>query len=194
MSDDPWSMAGTPVGTTTNETLPASGQDNLMPQGQDGDGYDPLMGGGGKLPSLITKEHGIGVKRSGVITETPKERQAYEPGANGKAKFWDEATNSVTTVNTGNPLMDTVFVLQTDYRMTPAELAAKEMDEDTGLRGIFAGGELKRAIVKAIGKTSALRGKPRSALVGYRITVWKTGTRPSGKANDTTLYEAELSR
>ena len=167
-----------------------SQDENLMGKQELESGFDSLMGGG-KLPSLITKEHGQGVKRTGIIREEPRQKQSYDFA--GNPKFWDDAARKVVNHDTGKPMYDTVFVLDTEYRFT-AQDAPKDFDpsDDDGTRGLFAGGEDLKAIKRAIAKNRELRGKPRSALVGKRLTIWRTGQRDVGKGNPQWLYEAEI--
>jgi hypothetical protein len=139
--------------------------------------YDSLFGGE-KLPSLFDKTHDVGTSRTGIIMKAPEERQSrfYKAGGQGALKFWGldgkptENPNGPTGPN--RPCMDTVFVLQTDYRLNEHQLADRGMEEDTGARGVFASGELKKAIREAIKKAGA---KKRSDLVGARLTLTRTG-------------------
>ena len=146
-------------------------------------GYDPLFGGE-KLVSLFDKTIGIGQPRAGIITKAPEDRQSrfYKAGGQGALKFWG-ADGKPTANTTGpdgkalRPCMDTVFVLQTDYRLTPAELLEKGMDSDEGIRGFFASGASLAAIKKAIRDA---RLSSREQLVGMRLTVTRTGKKPAG--------------
>lgn len=127
--------------------------------------------GGEKLPGLFNKFVLPGTKRTGIIAKPPTQRQARD--VDGKLKFWDEDEGKVTSVNTGRKLMDSVIVLQTDYRYTPEEIADRNIDpldveDDKGMRGIFASGDLKSAIMRAI-RVAKVRSE--SEMVGMRLTV-----------------------
>lgn len=148
--------------------------------------YDSLFGGE-KLPSLFNKTHGVGSELSGIITKAPEDRQSrfYKAGGAGALKFWapQGSTKPVTDQPETNgkpnrPCMDTVFVLATDYRMTPAELAKREMDDDDGSRGVFASGAQLKAIRDAIRKSGA---RSRQQLVGARLTLTRTGQKVKGE-------------
>lgn len=151
-------------------------------------GYDPLFGGD-KLISLFDKTIGVGVQRTGIIDKPPTDKQSrfFKAGGVGALKFWapagsdkpvtDRATAPDGTPN--RPCMDTVFVLATDYRLTPAEAAERQMDpsDDDGLRGFFASGaslKATRDAIKAAGVSS------REQLAGMRMTIMRTGKKPAG--------------
>lgn len=159
------------------------------------EGEDSGLFGGEKLPGLFNKFVVIGEKRTGVIAKPPTQRQARD--MKGRPKYWDaDADNgkgAVTNVNTGRKLNDSVIVLQTDYRYTPQEIADRQVDpldveEDTGLRGIWASGDQKRAIMRAI-RVAKVRSE--KEMVGMRLTIWRTGKVPAGDF-ETWTYEAEL--
>lgn len=146
-------------------------------------GYDPLFGGE-KLVSLFDKTIGIGIERTGTISKAPEDRQSrfYKAGGQGALKFWgaDGKPTSNTAGPDGkplNPCMDTVFVLQTDYRLTPAELLERQLDSDEGLRGVFASGAQLAAIKKAIRDA---RVSSREQLVNMRLTLMRTGKTTKG--------------
>lgn len=155
-------------------------------------GYDPLFGGE-KLVSLFDKTIGIGVTRTGIITKAPEDKQGsfYKAGGGrGALKFYvprgaswggdKQVTDKSVDPVTGKPLkpcMETVFVLQTDYRLSPAELAERQMDEDNGLRGVFASGAQLFAIKKAIRDAKIFS---RERLVGWRLSLVRTGKTVKG--------------
>lgn len=147
-------------------------------------GYDPLFGGE-KLPSLWNKTHGVGTERTGIILQPPKDIPSFmykAGGGRGAAKYWldGKPTDKSVHPTTGVALdrvYDTLFVLQTDYRLTPEELLKSEMDEDDGKRGWFAGGEDLKAIKAAIRSAGV---KNREALVGMRLTGTRTGQKVKG--------------
>lgn len=148
------------------------------------DEYDSLFGGE-KLPALFDKTHDVGTTRSGVITEEPKPRHSrfYAADGAGALKYWgdDNKPTKESRDQDGKPrkpVMDEVFVLQTEYRLTPQQLAKRDMDEDSGLRGVFAGGDDLRAIKKAIRKAKV---KNRRALVGMTLTLTRTGQVKKGE-------------
>jgi hypothetical protein len=147
------------------------------------EGYDPLFGGE-KLVSLFDKTMGVGTSRTGVITKAPEDRQSrfYKAGGVGALKFWG-VDGKPTEKSTGpdgkplNPCMDTVFVLQTDYRLNQAELLDKGIDSDEGLRGVFASGAQLTAIKAAIRDAKL---SSRAQLVGKRLTLTRTGKTVKG--------------
>lgn len=150
------------------------------------EGYDPLFGEE-KLISLFDKTIGVGVSRTGIITKAPEDRQSrfFKAGGAGALKFWSPqgSEKPVTDKPVGpngetlRPCMDTVFVLDTDYRLTGPELAERNMDEDNGQRGVFASGAQLKAIRQAI---KDARVSSRAQLAGMRLTLVRTGKRPAG--------------
>jgi hypothetical protein len=146
-------------------------------------GYDDLFGGE-KLPGLFDKTMDVGTTRTGIIVKEPVKRQSrfYKADGSGKPKFWgvDGKPTAETRAADGTalrPVMDEVFVLDTDYRLTDMQLAAKDMDEDNGQRGVFAGGADLKAVKAAIKKSGA---KSRADLVGARLTLTRTGKKIVG--------------
>lgn len=159
-----------------NESEHSSMSDDLT-------GYDDLFGGE-KLPGLFNKTHDVGTTRTGIIVKVPEKRQSrfYKAGGSGKPKFW--GLDGKPTENTLGPdgkalrpVMDEMFVLDTEYRMTPEQLSQKEMEEDNGQRGVFAGGADLRAIKAAIKASGA---KKREDLVGAQLTMTRTGKKIKG--------------
>ena len=151
-----------------NTAAPASQGSSLMDD--DGNGGSSLFGGE-KLYSLFNKFVPGSEERTGIITKPPVDRQST--GVDGKPKFWDNEARKVTDVDTGRPLKDTVIVLQTEYRLTPQEIEDRNIDavdveDDKGIRGIFASGDLKAAIIKAIKQA---RVRTEAEMVGMRLTV-----------------------
>lgn len=146
------------------------------------DQYDSLFGGE-KLPSLFNKTHGAGTERSGIIVKAPEKRQSrfFKEGGVGKFKFWGvdgkPTEDAMGPAGPNKPVYDEMFVLDTDYRMTPEELSEAGMDEDNGQRGVFASGESLRAIKAALKEAGA---KNRSQLVGSRLTLKRTGKKQKG--------------
>lgn len=145
--------------------------------------FDALFGGE-KLPSLFNKTHGVGTERSGIITKAPEDRQSrfFKEGGVGPLKFWGlDGKPTEDAVGLGGkpnrPVMDTVFVLDTEYRMSEAELAEAGMDEDNGQRGVFAGGDLLKAIKSALKESGA---RKRADLVGARLTLKRAGKATKG--------------
>lgn len=147
-------------------------------------GYDSLFGGE-KLISLFDKTHDVGTSRTGIITKAPETRQSrfFADEGIGALKFWGE--DGVPTEDTrsadGRPLkpcMDEVFVLQTDYVASPSKLEALGLEEDSGLRGVFASGDQLKAIRQAIRDAKV---KNRDALVGMTLALTRTGKAPAGK-------------
>ena len=137
---------------------------------EDGNGGSSLFGGE-KLYSLFNKFVPGSEERTGIITKPPVDRQST--GVDGFPKFWDPDTKTVVTHDTGRPLKDTVIVLQTEYRLTPQEIEDRNIDpvdveDDNGIRGIFASGDLKDAIKKAIRQA---RVRTEKEMVGMRLTV-----------------------
>lgn len=137
---------------------------------EDEDGQSSLFGGE-KLPSIFNKFVMPGESRTGIITKPPVDRQ--DRAMTGDPKFWDPIAKKVTSVDTGRPMNATVIVLQTDYRYTAQEIADRGIDpldieDDKGVRGLFATGEMKKAIQKAV-RQARLRRE--SEMVGWRLTV-----------------------
>jgi len=140
--------------------------------------YDSLFGGD-KLPSLFNKTHGTGTWRKGIIMKPPVDRQSrfFKEGGTGALKFFDaEGKPTEKSIGAGGvpngKAIDTTFVLQTEYRMTEAELEEADMDEDTGLRGVFASADLKKAIRDAIKRAKL---KNRTELVGSLLEIGRVG-------------------
>lgn len=191
--NDPWgaTMARNDTTYATADTAVAGQTTVVDDLTGNNEGYDPLFGGE-RLISLFDKTIGVGVERSGIITKAPEDRQSrfYKAGGAGALKFWvpkgatwadgkpvtDKSVDPVTGEKL-RPCMDTVFVLQTDERLSDADLAAREMDEDNGLRGVFASGAQLKAIRDAI---RAAGVSSRTALVGMRLTLVRTGTTVKG--------------
>lgn len=155
--------------------------------------------GGEKLPSLFNKTHGLGVKVTGVIKDAPFEVQSrtYNAEGPGQLRFWSPEGKPVTdatdplTRQPNRPIMDIVVPLRTDYRFNEAELKARDEDEDDGTRGLYLSSEDLKAYKAAIRKAKV---KDMASLVGMRITMWRSGQKPTGKGNPAWLYEAELTR
>lgn len=159
--------------------------------GQVDDGYDPLFGGGQSMPSIFNRTHGVGDKVTGIISDIPKDKQSRfldedENGkpTSGKLKYWGEDNRPTDQPVAPNgtqrkPVMDTVIPLNTDYNDRGAE--------DTGLRAWYVAGkpalDAMRKAIQAAGITS------RQQMVGYRLTVWRTG-----KIARAWQYEATLTK
>lgn len=163
----------------------------------DGEDGQSSLFGGEKLASLFNKFVTVGEKRTGIIMKPPADRNSFDIA--GKPKFWDPTANggkgAVTNIDTGRPMKDTVIVLQTEYRFTPQEIADRSIDpldveEDKGVRGIFASGEQKKAIMKAV---KAARVRTETQMVGMRLTIWRTGKIKKGDFEGWT-WEATLER
>jgi hypothetical protein len=130
--------------------------------------------GGEKLPGLFNRFVMPGVWREGIIMKPPTQRQGRD--VDGKPKFWDPETEKVVTSKTHpdvRPLYDSVIVLKTEYRFTEQEIADRDIDpvdveEDEGVRGIFASGDLKKAIMRAIKKA---RVHSEKEMVGMKLRV-----------------------
>jgi hypothetical protein len=172
-------------------TSPApAGGSSLMDD--DGNGGSSLFGGE-SLSSLFNKFVVTGEKRTGIIVEPPRDKQSYDIA--GKPKFWDNDARKVVNHDTGRPLMDTLIILDTEYRFTPQEIGDRNIDpldveEDKGRRGLFASGDMKAAIKKAI---KAARVRTEKEMVGMRLTIWRTGKVKKGEF-DSWTYEATLER
>jgi len=166
MTDPFAAAAAAATAAATQPTSPAPAQ-GLIDQNEDG---GSSLFGGEKLPGLFNKFTMPGEWRTGIITKPPVDRQSRDMA--GNLKYWDPDKNEPTTVNTGRPLNDTVIVLQTEYRYTPQEIADRNLDpidveDDKGIRGIFASGDEKKAIIKAV-RESRLRKE--SEMVGWRLS------------------------
>lgn len=178
------------AGNAAAPTSPAPQGSSLMED--DGNGGSSLFGGE-KLPSLFNKFITVGEKRTGIIAAPPRDKQSRNVA--GELKFWDDAAKKVVTYDTGSPLKDTVIVLDTEYRFTPQEISDKglsEMDveDDNGRRGIFASGDQKKAIMRAI---KAARVRTEKEMVGMRLTVWRTGKVKKGDF-DSWTWDATLEK
>jgi hypothetical protein len=150
-------------------TAPAAGNGSSLME-DDGNGGSSLFGGE-KLFSLFNITIPGSAERTGIITKPPRDKHSTNRA--GERKYWDADAKKVVTFDTGRPFMDTVIVLQTEYRLTPAEVEALGVDpldveDDKGMRGIFASGDLKDAIKKAIKQA---RVRTESEMVGMRLTV-----------------------
>lgn len=147
-------------------------------------GYDSLFGGE-KLISLFDKTHDVGSSRTGVITKAPEGRQSrfFAEGSVGALKYWGEDGKPTEEKRAPDgtelkPCMDEVFVLQTDYVAPKHKLEELGLDEDSGLRGVFASGKQLTAIRQAIRDAKV---KNRDALVGMTLTLTRTGRVPAGQ-------------
>lgn len=181
MTNDPFAAAA--QNTSGQSAGAAPGQDSLTGNNA---GYDPLFGGE-KLVSLFDKTIGVGVVREGIISKPPTDKQSrfYKAGGVGALKFWapQGSDKPVTEQPNGpdgtpnRPCMDTVFVLQTDYRLSGDELGQRQMEEDEGLRGFFASGAslaATRTAIRAAGVSS------REQLVGMKMSILRTGKTQKG--------------
>lgn len=158
----------------------------------DGNGGSSLFGGE-KLPSLFNKFVMVGEKRTGIIASPPRDKQSTDQA--GKLKFWDNDKREAVTYDTGRKLMDTVIVLDTEYRFTPQEISDRNIDpadveDDNGRRGIFASGAQKKAIMAAV---KAARVRTEKEMVGMRLTVWRTGKIKKGDF-DSWTWDATLEK
>lgn len=182
MAQDPWAAA--------QKTTPA--EESQVAEEYTGGQESQLFSGGlGGGPSIFTKEHRVGDWVYGVITGEPFDRQSTDIA--GNLRYWSEQGRGAqpTTTKTPWPIMDTVLPLSTDYRFSAAELKQREMDEDTGDRAFYAGGEALKALRKAIKEAGVKSGKQ---MVGMKFAAQRSGTRPTGKGNDAWLYEVKLNR
>jgi hypothetical protein len=123
--------------------------------------------------------------RTGIIMKPPVDRQSRDVDNN--PKFWDDVAKKVVTHDTGRPLNDTVIVLQTEYRYTAQEIADRGLDDldvqdDKGVRGVFASGDLKKAIMKAIREA---RVRTEKEMVGMRLTLDRGKKVPIAGTNKT---------
>jgi hypothetical protein len=159
-------------------------------------GYDPLFGGE-RRPSILNKTHGVGATVTGIIADVPYDKQSRFYKANGgmgDLKFWGKEGKPTKDAigadgKPNRPVMDTVVPIDTEYRLTAAELAEKEMDSDSGARSwSVGGGEELAAFRKAI---RAARLSSRDQLVGKRITITRTGKRPAGDF-EAWLYDVKI--
>lgn len=152
-----------------------STQSSIMDEAEDNDGNGgSSLFGGEKLPGLFNKFVMPNTERTGIIVKPPRDRHSRD--MDGNLKYWDETTKKVVTHDTGRKLYDTVIVLQTEYRFTPQEIADMNIDpldveDDKGLRGVWASGDLKAAIMKAIRQARITKDMGEKALVGMRLTL-----------------------
>lgn len=145
--NDPWAAAGAaPASEGGNSETGGSGL--LPPAAAPGMGGGALFGGGGKsLPSLFNKTHFAGTERTGIITDI-KDVHSREliKGDDGKfssggLKYWEDGNSgkgvrpvtypvSKVTGKQNRPVMDTHFLLATEYRMTEQEAGAVQRSAD----------------------------------------------------------------
>ena len=161
-----------------------------VPATADDNGAELALFGGEPLPSIFNKSHGLNVKVTGVIRDTPFQRHSrtFSQNGAGKLRYWKsdntpttDAVDSVTRKE-NRPIMDTVIPADTEYR-------DQKNTEDKGVRGFYLGGEDLKAVRAAI---KVAKVPNMAALKGMRLTMWRSGTRPTGKGNDAWLYTAEI--
>lgn len=196
MTSSAFAAAAQAAAQQTQNTNPA--QDRLIePEDQQRGGIEARLFGGEKLPSLFNKTHGLNDKVTGIIKDEPFEIQSrtFSQSGAGEPRFWGQDNKPCTdpvdkaTGKPNRPIMDMVVPLDTDYRMPAEELAKRQMDSDDGSRGLYLSSEDLKAFKAALRKA---RITSLAGLVGKRVTMWRSGTRPTGKGNDAWLYTAEI--
>ncbi len=190
---DPWATASAQQGTESAES------ENLAGGYQDEESQ-LFSSGGGAGPSILNKTHLLGSKRTGIILKAPYDMQSRN--IKGEPKFWEDGNNKPVTraVNpaTGKPnrkVLDTVFALQTEYRMDAGERAAIGRDasfEDDGKRSFSVGGVDLKVVKEAMRKAPfpITRG---ADLVGKRITIERVGQKPNAEGNPSWIIEVRFS-
>lgn len=138
--------------------------------------FDALFGGGfsAAFPS-------IGTVVTGQILEPPVDRQQTDFQTK-ELKFWKD----------GKPMMNTIFRIQTDERISDAEAEEKGVDAsiDDGIRSLFAKNQMLSVIKTAIRKSGA---KNRKQLVGATLTVkYIKNERSQVGGSPKKIYEADL--
>lgn len=135
-------------------------------------GYTPptadefLMGGG--IPSVSFKNKPYGTTYSGTVDRHPEVQQQTDFDS-GKPLFWDD----------GKPKWQAKIVIQTDER-------DPKINDDDGLRAIYAKGEVQKAIAAAVRAAGAKRVEP-----GGKLSLTFTGEgEAKGKLNPPKLYAA----
>ena len=178
---DPWAAAGQNTSPTAEGAL-------LPPPP---DGAERALFGGGSLPSMFNKTHGIGDEVTGIVSAAATQRHSrtYVQDGVGDLKYWSErerkpVTDSfdAVTQKQNNPLYDTVVPMSTDYR-DPAK------PEDDGARAFYLSSNDLKAFRAAIGvaKLTSM-----GQLVGMRVTGKRTGQVPTGKGNAAWTYAFKI--
>ncbi len=201
MTQDPWKAA------SANATPADNAGDGGQESGLQGayapeEGTSQLFGGGPSSPSLLNKTHGKGTKRKGRITKVHDVQQRNFDTK--QPVFWQpgekKPVENPVNPNTGkpnNPVMTTVFELETEYRMDAAERSVMERDdawEDDGSRVFYAGGRDLKVTREALGKVAgplAIRGP--ADLIGKFIEVERTGKIPNPTGNPSWIIAVTFS-
>lgn len=200
MSQDVWQQAAQQTG---GGAAPASGESTMtagLPQQEQ---ESQLFAGGESFPSLFNKTHFLGTKRAGRITKVmdvhsvdfnTKKPKYWQDGAKGPVL---EAINA-TTGQPNRKVMDTHFVLSTDYRITAPECAAIGRDpayveKDDGTRVFVAGGYDFKTTQEALRRDAAGIGVSKTSdLIGKGIEVTRAGQHPNPGGNPSWVLEVRF--
>jgi hypothetical protein len=205
---DVWAQAEastTPAATnggSESQVVPEQGQESQL-----------FKGRGPSYPSLFNKTHRVGTVRTGVITKvTDVQSRVYSTDGPGDLKYWEDSTKgqkgskpvtdpvSKVTGRRNEPVMDTHFELDTEYRITAEECEAvgrkpEFVEEDKGKRVFAAGGYdlgvVREALTEAAPKLGLTKTKD---LIGKRLTVKRTGQKPNPGGNPSWILEVKFSQ
>ena len=205
---DVWAQAET---STAAASPQANGESQIVPPA---DAESQLFKQrGASYPSLFNKTHQLGTERTGVITKvTDVHSRFYSTDGPGDLKYWEDSTKgqkgskpvpdavSKVTGRRNEPVWDTHFELETEYRISPAECAAigrkpEYVDEDKGKRVFTAGGYDLGVVREALADAAPGLGLTRTAdLIGKRLTVKRVGQKPNPGGNPSWVLEVKFSR
>jgi len=128
---------------------------------------DFLMGGG--IPSVSFKNKPYGTTYRGIVDRHPEVQQQTDFDS-GKPLFWDD----------GKPKWQAKIVIRTDER-------DPKINDDDGLRAIYAKGEVQKAIAAAVRSAGAKRVEPGGEL---SLTFTGEGEAKNAKLNPPKQYSA----
>jgi len=181
---DAWAAAQTSPQSNAAAAGSAAGA-SLMPQGGELGGGS-LFGGGKRRPGLFNRTHFKGTERTGVIRDIKDVHASFHPNEGGGLKYWPAGQSGKGVKPTGNdvgmdgkpnrPVMDTVFILDTEYRLSPAEVSMLEFDAeaasgDEGERGWVVDIRATQEAIKVYNASAPQPINNPAALIGKRITV-----------------------
>lgn len=207
---DVWAQAE--ASTTPAATNGGSGESQIVPE-QDQESQ-LFKGRGPSYPSLFNKTHQkLGTMRTGIITKvTDVHSREYSTDGPGALKYWEDSTKgqkgskpvtdavSKVTGQRNEPVMDTHFELDTEYRITAEECEAvgrkpEYVQEDNGKRVFAAGGYdlgvVREALTEAAPKLGLTKTKD---LIGKRLTVTRAGKKPNPGGNPSWILEVKFSQ
>ncbi len=141
---DPWAagqaaMSGGGQQAASNGEGSSLGGSSLVPESQ-GLGGAGLFGGGKRRPGLFNRTHAAGTVRGGVIADIKDLQSSFHQREGGGLKYWPNGKSGKGTMpvkdavgddgKPNRPVMDTVFYLATDHRLTEQEAKTLEYDAD----------------------------------------------------------------